>query len=258
MEALIRWKHPGLGLLLPTEFIKVAEDSGLIVALGDWVLREACMQSKAWQDAGFDPLRVAVNLSARQFQQPKLVETVGEILKQSDLDPRFLELELTEGSVMKDPDLAIGKLHELKAMGVRISIDDFGTGYSSLSYLKRFPIDTLKIDQSFVRDIDTDPDDAAIVAAIITLAHTLKLTVIAEGVEAKVQLDHLCRLDCDDAQGFLFCKPLSVEDFTQRLMERRSLTSRERYDTNPLPDLANVLHGTRYNESRPEATSQRA
>ena len=253
MEALIRWKHPGLGLLLPTEFIKVAEDSGLIVALGDWVLREACMQSKAWQDAGFDPLRVAVNLSARQFQQPKLVETVGEILKQSDLDPRFLELELTEGSVMKDPDLAIGKLHELKAMGIRISIDDFGTGYSSLSYLKRFPIDTLKIDQSFVRDIDTDPDDAAIVAAIITLAHTLKLTVIAEGVEAKVQLDHLRRLDCDDAQGFLFCKPLSVEDFTQRLMERRSLTSRKKYDTNPLPDLANVLQGMRgTNESAPE------
>ena len=254
MEALIRWQHPGLGLLPPAEFIRVAEDSGLIVALGDWVLREACMQSKAWQDAGFDSLRVAVNLSARQFQQPKLVETVAEVLKQSGLDPRFLELELTEGSVMKDPDLAIGKLHELKAMGIKISIDDFGTGYSSLSYLKRFPIDTLKIDQSFVSDINTDPDDAAIVAAIITLAHTLKLTVIAEGVETKVQLDHLRRLDCDDAQGFLFCKPLSVEDFTQRLMERRSLTSRKKYDTNPLPDLAGVLHGTRYNESAPEET----
>ena len=258
MEALIRWKHPGLGLLLPGEFISVAEDCGLIVALGDWVLREACMQSKAWQDAGFESLRVAVNLSARQFQQPKLVETVAEILEQTGLDSRFLELELTEGSVMKDPDLAIGKLHELKAMGIKISIDDFGTGYSSLSYLKRFPIDTLKIDQSFVRDINTDADDAAIVAAIITLAHTLKLSVIAEGVETKTQLEHLRRLNCDDAQGFLFCKPLSVEDFTRRLMERLSLTSRKKYDTSPLPNLANARHGTRYNESAPEAINPRA
>ena len=243
MEALIRWKHPGLGLLFPGEFISVAEDCGLIVALGDWVLREACMQSKAWQDAGFESLRVAVNLSARQFQQPKLVETIAEVLEQSGLDSRFLELELTEGSVMKDPDLAIGKLHELKAMGIKISIDDFGTGYSSLSYLRRFPIDTLKIDQSFVRDINTDEDDAAIVTAIITLAHTLRLTVIAEGVETKTQLDHLRRLDCDDAQGFLFCKPLSVEDFTRRLKERLSLTSRKKCETNPLPNLANVHHG---------------
>jgi len=243
MEALIRWRHPGLGLLLPGDFISVAEDCGLIVAIGDWALREACMQSKAWQDAGFEALRLAVNLSARQFQQPRLVESVAEVLEESGLEPRFLELELTEGSVMKDPELAIGKLHELKAMGIKISIDDFGTGYSSLSYLRRFPIDTLKIDQSFVREISTNPDDAAIVAAIITLAHTLKLSVIAEGVETKSQLDHLRRLECDDVQGFLFCKPLSVEEFTRRLMERLSLTAREKYDTSPLPNLASGGHG---------------
>jgi diguanylate cyclase (GGDEF)-like protein len=245
MEALMRWQHPGLGLLHPAEFIRVAEDSGLIVALSDWVLREACMQSKAWQDGGFDPLLVAVNLSARQFQQPKFVETVARVLKESGLDPRFLELELTEGSIMKDPDKAIGKLHELKGMGVKISIDDFGTGYSSLSYLKRFPIDTLKIDQSFVNDIDTDANDAAIVAAIITLAHALKLNVIAEGVERQEQLDHLRRLGCDEVQGFLFSKPLSVEDFTQLLVERLRLRPRIKYDTNPLPDLAKVLQGAR-------------
>jgi diguanylate cyclase len=222
-EALIRWHHPGLGLLPPAEFIGVAEDSGLIIALGEWTLRAACLQNKSWQDAGLDPLRVGVNLSARQFQQPNLVETVAQILKGTGLDPRFLELELTEGSIMKDPDEAIGKLHELKAMGVKISIDDFGTGYSSLSYLKRFPIDTLKIDQSFVSEINTDSDDAAIVAAIIDLAHALKLNVIAEGVETQEQLDYLRMLKCDEVQGFLFSKPLSVAEYTELLMEKLSL-----------------------------------
>ena len=139
MEALVRWEHPALGLLYPSEFIGLAEDSGLIVSIGEWVLRTACLQSKAWQDAGFDPLRVAVNLSARQFQQPSLVESVAQILKETGLDPNLLELELTEGSIMKDPNQAIRKLHELKAMGIHISVDDFGTGYSSLNYLKRFP-----------------------------------------------------------------------------------------------------------------------
>lgn len=243
MEALIRWQHPGLGLLYPLEFIPLAENSGLIVSIGEWVLRCACAQSKSWQDAGFDPLRLAVNLSARQFQQPKLVETVAQILKETGLDPRFLELELTEGSVMKDPDEAIGKLHELKAMGVKISIDDFGTGYSSLNYLKRFPIDTLKVDQSFVSDVNTDSDDAAIVTAIITLAHALNLNVIAEGVETQEQLDFLRLLNCDEVQGFLFGKALVVEEFTELLVERRGLNSRLNYDTNPLPPLHRILEG---------------
>jgi diguanylate cyclase (GGDEF)-like protein/PAS domain S-box-containing protein len=241
-EALVRWEHPGLGLLYPGEFIRLAEDSGLIVPIGDWVLRAACLQSKSWQDAGLDPVRMAVNLSARQFQQPKLVETIARILKDTALDPRYLELELTEGSVMKDPDEAIGKLHELKAMGLQISIDDFGTGYSSLNYLKRFPIDKLKVDRSFVSEIHTDSDDAAIVTAIITLAHALKLTVIAEGVETNEQLEFLSLLNCDEVQGFLFGKPLSAEEFTELLMERSGLNSRPSYDTNPLPPLQIILN----------------
>jgi diguanylate cyclase (GGDEF)-like protein/PAS domain S-box-containing protein len=241
-EALVRWQHPGLGLLYPGEFISLAEESGLIVSIGEWVLRAACLQSKSWQDAGFDPVRMAINISARQFQQPKLVETIAKTLKDTGLDPRFLELELTEGSVMKDPNEAIGKLHELKAMGLRISIDDFGTGYSSLNYLKRFPIDTLKIDRSFVSEIHTDSDDAAIVTAIITLAHALKLTVIAEGVETHEQLEFLTRLNCDEVQGFLFGKPLSAEEFTELLMERSGLNSRPSYATNPLPPLQSILN----------------
>ena len=242
MEALVRWEHPGLGLLYPIEFISLAEHSGLIVSIGEWVLRNACAQSKSWQDAGFEPLRMAVNLSARQFQQPKLVDTIAQILKETGLDPRYLELELTEGSVMKDPDEAIGKLHELKAMGVKISIDDFGTGYSSLNYLKRFPIDTLKIDQSFISELNTDPDDAAIVTAIITLAHALKLNVIAEGVETQEQLEFLRGLSCDEVQGFLFAKGIPAEEFTELLMQRRGLNSRMSYDTNPLPAL-HTLNG---------------
>jgi diguanylate cyclase (GGDEF)-like protein/PAS domain S-box-containing protein len=244
MEALVRWQHPGLGLLYPSEFIRLAEDSGLIISIGEWVLLSACKQSKSWQDAGFDPVRLAVNLSARQFQQPKMVETVAQILKETGLDARFLELELTEGSVMKDPDQAIERLHELKAMGMQISIDDFGTGYSSLSYLKRFPIDTLKVDQSFVSDINTDSDDAAIVAAIITLAHALELNVIAEGVETQEQLEFLRLLKCDEVQGFLFGKALSVEEFTDLLIERRGLTSRGNYSTSPLPSLSGTLQPT--------------
>jgi diguanylate cyclase (GGDEF)-like protein/PAS domain S-box-containing protein len=243
MEALMRWQHPGLGLLYPSEFIELAEENGQIVAIGEWTLRTACLQNKMWQDAGFDPLRVAVNISARQFQQPALVSTVTQILEETGIDPRFLELELTEGSIMKDPDEAIGKLHELKAMGVQISIDDFGTGYSSLNYLKRFPLDTLKIDQSFISEITTDPDNAAIVDAIITLAHALKLRVIAEGVETQEQLEFLRRLKCDEVQGFLFSEALSVKDFTQLLAERRGLVVGKKYATNPLEDPSPELQG---------------
>ena len=245
MEALVRWQHPGLGLLYPSEFIKLAEESGQIVAMGEWTLRTACLQNKMWQDAGFDPLRVAVNISARQFQQPGMVNTVIRILEETGIDPKFLELELTEGSIMKEPDEAIGKLHELKAKGVHISIDDFGTGYSSLNYLKRFPIDTLKIDLSFVSEITTDPDNAAIVNAIITLAHALKLNVVAEGVETQEQLEFLRKLECDEVQGFLFSEALSVKDFTQLLAERRGIGAGKKYVTSPLPDSSPELQETR-------------
>ena len=236
MEALMRWQHPGLGLLYPSEFIELAEESGQIVAIGEWTLRTACLQNKMWQDAGFDPLRVAVNISARQFQQPGIVNIVTQILEETGTDPQFLELELTEGSIMKDPDEAIEKLHELKAMGVKISIDDFGTGYSSLNYLKRFPIDTLKIDQSFISEITTDPDTAAIVDAIITLAHALKLRVIAEGVETQEQLEFLRRLKCDEVQGFLFSQAVSAKEFTQLLAERSGIGAGavKKYVTKPL------------------------
>jgi len=241
MEALVRWEHPALGLLYPSEFIGLAEDNGLIVSIGEWVMRTACLQNRAWQDSGFDPLRVAVNLSARQFQQPALVEPVAQILTDTGLDPNLLELELTEGSIMKDPNQAIRKLHELKAMGIHISVDDFGTGYSSLNYLKRFPIDTLKIDKAFVRDINTDPDNEAIVSAIITLAHALKLNVIAEGVETQEQLESLRVLKCDEVQGYLFSQPLSVADFTALLAERLSIGIPRDYNTSRLPSLLSVL-----------------
>jgi diguanylate cyclase (GGDEF)-like protein/PAS domain S-box-containing protein len=244
MEALVRWQHPGLGLLYPAEFIHLAEESGQIVTIGEWTLRVACTQSKLWQDAGFDPLRIGVNISARQFQQPKMVDTLTQILKDTGIDPQLLDLELTEGSIMKDPDQAIGKLQELKSMGVKISIDDFGTGYSSLNYLKRFPIDTLKIDQSFVREITTDADNAAIVNAIITLAHALKLNVVAEGVETQEQLEFLQALKCDEVQGFLFSEALCVEEFTQLLAERRGIGAVGRNSQNRLPVVSGCQHST--------------
>ena len=235
MEALVRWRHPSLGLLYPSEFVPFAEDSGLIIALGDWVMRTACLQNKAWQDKGLAPMRLSVNFSARQFQQPTFISTVAEILKETNLDPRWLELELTESSIMKEPEQAIEKLHELKLMGIRVAIDDFGTGYSSLNYLKRFPIDTLKIDKTFVSDVCKDPHDTAIVRAIITLGHALDLTVIAEGVETQEQLQYLSSLDCDVVQGFLFSKSLSAAMFEELLVEqRRAAASSTSHDTAPL------------------------
>ena len=235
MEALVRWKHPSLGLLYPSEFVAFAEDSGLIIQLGDWVMRAACLQNKAWQDAGLAPMRLSVNFSARQFQQPTFISSVAEILKETNLDPRWLELELTESSIMKEPEQAIEKLHELKLMGIRVAIDDFGTGYSSLNYLKRFPIDTLKIDKTFVSDVCKDPHDTAIVRAIITLGHALDLTVIAEGVETQEQLQYLSSLGCDQVQGFLFSKSLPASAFEQLLVEqRRAAASSTSHDTAPL------------------------
>ena len=227
MEALVRWQHPSFGLLGPSEFISLAEESGMIIALGDWIMRTACAQSKVWQDAGLAPMVVSVNFSARQFQQPTFITDVSHILKDTNLDPRWLELELTESSIMKDPEEAIEKLHELKLMGVRVAIDDFGTGYSSLNYLKRFPIDTLKIDRTFVSDVCKDPHDTAIVRAIIDLGHALDLTVIAEGVETKEQLQYLSALECDVVQGFLFSKALSAKAFEELLVEQRKVTQPE-------------------------------
>ena len=217
MEALIRWKHPELGMVAPSRFIGVAEETGLIVQIGAWVMRTACAQNKAWQDAGMGRLRVAVNLSARQFSAPNLVAEIRAALADSGLAADCLEIELTESLFMSDVTLAVELLHNMKALGVNLSIDDFGTGYSSLSYLSRFPIDVLKIDRSFVSDITRDANDAAIVASIIALAHNLKLAVIAEGVETEEQLDYLRRHGCDEMQGYLVSPPLPAPEFEQLL-----------------------------------------
>jgi len=244
MEALVRWQHPSLGLLYPNEFVPLAEESGLILALGDWVLRTACAQNKMWQDAGLTPLCLSVNFSARQFQQPTFIADVANILKETNLDPRWLELELTESSIMKDPETAIEKLHELKLMGIKVAVDDFGTGYSSLNYLKRFPIDTLKIDKTFVSDVCRDPHDTAIVRAIINLGHALDLTVIAEGVETKEQLQYLSALECDVVQGFLFSKALPATVFEELLIEQRRVTSGNVSATVPLPAIETFVPAT--------------
>lgn len=222
MEALVRWQHPELGLVSPARFIPVAEASGMIVPLGEWVLRTACIQNKGLQRAGLKPIRVAVNLSARQFRQPNLVEMVAGILSETDLDPAHLELELTESMVMQNVEETIATLDRLKARGIKLSIDDFGTGYSSLSYLKRFSIHTLKIDQSFVRDITTDASDAAIAKTIIAMAHELGLTVIAEGVETEEQKAFLLLHRCDEMQGYFFSRPAPAAEFEKHLKCRNS------------------------------------
>ncbi|MCA1575747.1 MAG: EAL domain-containing protein [Acidobacteria bacterium] len=211
VEALVRWQHPQFGLVSPSEFIPLAEDTGLIVPIGEWVLRKACEQNRRWQEQGFAPIRIAVNISARQFHDQDLSQTVIRILHESGLAPHYLDLELTESSIMQNVEFAAEVLTRWKNMGINISIDDFGTGFSSLASLKRLPIDALKIDQSFVRDATTDQDDAAIVMAITTLAHNLRLKVVAEGVETEEQLRFLRLLRCDEIQGFLFSKPLPAD-----------------------------------------------
>jgi diguanylate cyclase (GGDEF)-like protein len=216
-EAVLRWQHPDLGIVYPSEFISIAEETGLIAPLGEWVIRTACVQNQAWQKEGLPPMTMAVNLSARQFQQQDLVQNVARILKETDLDPRWLEMEITEGIAMQNADYTNVLLRGLKDMGVRVALDDFGTGYSSLSYLKKFPIDTLKIDQSFVRDLTTDPNDAAIANAVIVLAHSLKLKVVAEGVETREQEAFLRDHQCDTYQGFLFSAPLPADSFEMLL-----------------------------------------
>jgi len=218
-EALIRWHHPEMGLVSPTRFIPMAEEIGLIVPIGDWVLHTACAQNKAWQDAGLPHISVSVNLSARQFKQEGLVESVADALQNMGLDARHLELELTESIVMNSAELFITKMKELEGLGVQLSIDDFGTGYSSLSYLKRFPLHHLKIDQSFVRDIATDADDAAITSTVISLGHSLNLKVIAEGVETEEQVAFLRDHHCDEMQGYYFSKPLPAHEFACLLQQ---------------------------------------
>ena len=212
-EALVRWQHPELGLLPPGRFIGLAEDTGLILEIGNFVLRDACARTRAWQERGFGGLRIAVNISARHFQEQDFSERLLEILEETKLVPTSLELELTETSIMENTDAAVEVLTRIRKLGVSVAIDDFGTGYSSLSYLKNLPIDTVKLDRSFVAGATTDPDDAALVMAIVTLAHNLRLRVIAEGVETEDQVAFLCRLSCDEAQGYLFGKPMPPEMF---------------------------------------------
>jgi diguanylate cyclase (GGDEF)-like protein/PAS domain S-box-containing protein len=216
-EALLRWRIPQRGTIAPRRFITLAEETGLIVPIGKWVLESACAQNKAWQDAGLPPLVVSVNVSARQFRQDGLVQTVAEVLHSTGLEPRYLELELTESMVMHDAPQLVAMLDDLKALGVKMAVDDFGTGYSSLSYLKRFPVDRLKVDRSFVEHMTSDADDATIVRAIIALGHNLGLKVVAEGVESAQQARALRAYQCDEAQGFLFARPLSARDLPRLL-----------------------------------------
>lgn len=222
-EALVRWHHPQQGMIPPVKFIPLAEQTGLIASIGEWVLQTACNQTKSWQAEGLPPVRVAVNLSFRQFNQVDLSERLVRILDESGLDPSYLELELTESILVQNVELTISKLKELKSMGVKISLDDFGTGYSSLSYLQQFPFDLLKIDRCFVQDINTNTTNAALTHAIIQMAHSLNLKVIAEGVETREELAVLYENKCDNIQGYLFSRPVKAEDFKRMLQEGKQL-----------------------------------
>ncbi len=220
VEALVRWQHPDHGFLPPSEFISLAEETGLIVPLGEWVLNTGCEQNKAWQMSGLPPIRLAINLSARQFRVLRLQETVNQVLQKTGLNPSLLVLELTESSAMQNVEVTIMTLNNLRDMGVRIAMDDFGTGYASLNYLKRFPIDILKIDRSFVNGLHSNQDDWAIISAIVAMTHSLKLKVLAEGVEKEEQLTYLRSLKCDEFQGFYFSRPLPVDACTELLQSQ--------------------------------------
>jgi EAL domain-containing protein (putative c-di-GMP-specific phosphodiesterase class I) len=223
MEALVRWRHPTRGMVPPNEFIPLAEETGLINPLGDWVLRTACAQLRAWMEQGLPPLRVAVNLSVRQLLQKEFAATVEAVLADTGLPPHLLELEITESTLMENAQDTLKALHRLRGLGVRLSIDDFGTGYSSLSYLKRFPVDIIKIDRSFVRDVPMDADDVAIVTAIIALAHSLRLEVVAEGVETEAQLNFLKGRNCDLMQGYHLSPAIPAEQFAALIQQRESM-----------------------------------
>lgn len=218
-EALVRWNRPGHGWVFPSDFIPVAEDSGLIVALSQWVLRRACLQSQAWQAQGLPPICMSVNVSAIDFRQHDYVERLTRTLAETGLDPTLLELEITESVLMQNVDATIATLRAIKQLGVRLAIDDFGTGYSSLSYLQKFPVDVLKIDQSFVRDLGTDSNDAKLVSSIIDLGKSLNLSIIAEGIETAEQLDFLKRHHCEEGQGFYFSKAVEPEVFARFLAD---------------------------------------
>ncbi len=222
-EALVRWQHPRIGMIQPGEFVPLAEDTGLIIPLGQLVLRQVCTDILDWQTAGLPPVKISINLSARQFRQDDLSATIRNVLDETGVDGGRLAFELTESMVMHDVENTLVTLRELKKLGATISLDDFGTGYSSLSYLKRFPIDTLKIDRSFVRDIHQDKDDAAIAHAVIAMAHKLGIKVIAEGVETRDQLKLLSEFSCDEIQGYLFSRPVPVGEFSLMLGKKRSL-----------------------------------
>ena len=217
VEALIRWQHPERGFILPGQFVAIAEDCGLILQIDRWVLREACRQARAWQDMGLPPTRISVNVSPVEFREKDFVQTVRTTLSKTGLEARYLELELTEGVLMEDAELTTALLNELKAMGVHLAVDDFGAGYSSLSYLRRFPIDVLKIDRSFVHQITADSDDSTIVSSIINLGKSLKHTVVAEGIETREQKSYLQDQHCAEGQGYLFSRPLIAAQFARLL-----------------------------------------
>ena len=222
-EALLRWNHPGMGMMQPDKFIPLAEETGLIVPIGRIVMMRACVAARRWQECGIPGFRVAVNLSPRQFAQSELVADVRHILEDTGLAPEYLELEITESMVMENPERAAAILHELRAVGVKLAIDDFGTGYSSLGYLKRFPVDTLKIDRSFIKDVPADADDVAITHAVIAMGHSLRLLTVAEGVETKAQAEFLATNGCDLMQGYLISRPLPMEDMDRFLAQRCGL-----------------------------------
>jgi EAL domain-containing protein (putative c-di-GMP-specific phosphodiesterase class I) len=217
-EALLRWNHPTEGMISPVTFIPIAEETGLIVPIGRWVLKNACKQLKEWHTRGHSYMSLSVNLSGRQFEENNLVSMIKSTLAEIDLAPEFLHIELTENQIIKNTDITIKKMKQLKRLGVNIAIDDFGTGYSSLGYLKNFPIDALKIDKSFIQDIVKDDDNAAITNTIITLAQNLNLDVIAEGVETKEQLEFLWSKKCYIMQGFYFSKPIKAEELTKKYL----------------------------------------
>jgi EAL domain-containing protein (putative c-di-GMP-specific phosphodiesterase class I) len=221
VEALIRWNHPALGVVSPDKFIPIAEDTGLIVPIGDWVLHEACRQNKAWQDAGMRPMTVSVNVSARQFRETDLVQRVAHSLAVSGLRAEYLELELTESLIMQDVEAAVATMKELQGLGVRLSIDDFGTGYSSLAVLKSFPVARLKIDKSFITHLATSENDRAVTAAVISLGQKLNLRVIAEGVETEEQIAFLRENNCDEMQGYHFSRPVAAAAIERLLAAAR-------------------------------------